>query len=286
MEDLITTALSMQMGGDSNIQGLLIIEQNGVYLPGSTTPRDYYKADADGVYKIEVNVPIPEYKTEALVVTAPKDETITYDAHAMDLNGYNPVTINPAQYSIKSLTVSANGTYIAADYGCDGFDPVNVNVKSIYEELWKIEHPDSPEPEDIVLPDGTIIEGIPAFPKPTSGVIPSEAAGNNPQSYVSPDGVLQVQILTETIGDNIYPYTIVTNNKTGEIVENHDASTVYKQSITNDWWIGNVEYSKDYGRLYVSVGSRWPWGAEGFFSLTHIIPYDGSNPKVYYMIPN
>lgn len=273
-------------GGGSNIQGLLIIEQNGVYLPGSTTPRDYYKADADGVYKIEVNVPIPEYKTEALVVTAPKKEPITYDAHAMDLNGYNPVTINPAQYSIKSLTVSANGTYIAADYGCDGFDPVNVNVKSIYEELWKIEHPDSPEPEDIVLPDGTIIEGIPAFPKPTSGVIPSEIAGNNPQSYVSPDGLLYVQILTETHDGHTYPYMIVTNTVTGKTVENHDPYNTYKSSITDDWWIGSIQYMPEYKQLAIDYMTRWPWGGESGFLTTTPIDYDGDNRLNYYMVAN
>ena len=36
--------------------------------------------------------------------------------------------------SIIPLTVTENGTYTAADYGCDGFDPVNVQVPDRYDE--------------------------------------------------------------------------------------------------------------------------------------------------------
>ena len=35
---------------------------------------------------------------------------------------------------ITPLTVTENGTYTAADYGCDGFDPVNVQVPDRYDE--------------------------------------------------------------------------------------------------------------------------------------------------------
>ncbi len=58
--------------------------------------------------------------------------------------GYCPVTVDvPDRYQegydkghddgvksvvISPLTVTANGTYSAADYSCNGFDPVNVNV--------------------------------------------------------------------------------------------------------------------------------------------------------------
>lgn len=36
---------------------------------------------------------------------------------------------------ITPLSVSKNGTYTAAEYGCDGFDPVNVNVPTYEKEL-------------------------------------------------------------------------------------------------------------------------------------------------------
>ena len=35
---------------------------------------------------------------------------------------------------ITPLTVTENGTYTATDYGCDGFDPVNVQVPDRYDE--------------------------------------------------------------------------------------------------------------------------------------------------------
>lgn len=35
---------------------------------------------------------------------------------------------------VKPLTVTENGTYTASDYGCDGFDPVNVQVPDRYDE--------------------------------------------------------------------------------------------------------------------------------------------------------
>ena len=39
--------------------------------------------------------------------------------------------------NIKPLSVSQNGPYNAADYGADGFDPVNVNVPDRYDEGYK-----------------------------------------------------------------------------------------------------------------------------------------------------
>ena len=39
--------------------------------------------------------------------------------------------------NIQSLTVTQNGTYNAADYGCDGFQPVLVNVPDRYDEGYQ-----------------------------------------------------------------------------------------------------------------------------------------------------
>ena len=53
-------------------------------------------------------------------------------------DGYNKVTVNvPSKAAnIIPLTVIEPGTYNAADYGCDGFDPVNVSdmYKKLYEQ--------------------------------------------------------------------------------------------------------------------------------------------------------
>lgn len=38
---------------------------------------------------------------------------------------------------IKSITITENGTYNAADYGRDGFNPVDVNVPDRYDEGYK-----------------------------------------------------------------------------------------------------------------------------------------------------
>ena len=38
---------------------------------------------------------------------------------------------------IKSITITENGTYNAADYGCDGFNPVYVNVPDRYDEGYQ-----------------------------------------------------------------------------------------------------------------------------------------------------
>ena len=38
---------------------------------------------------------------------------------------------------IKSITITENGTYNAADYGCDGFNPAYVNVPDRYDEGYQ-----------------------------------------------------------------------------------------------------------------------------------------------------
>ena len=52
--------------------------------------------------------------------------------------GFSEVTVNvPSETAnIQALTVTEPATYYAADYGCDGFDPVNVSdmYKKLYEQ--------------------------------------------------------------------------------------------------------------------------------------------------------
>ena len=50
--------------------------------------------------------------------------------------GFNPVDVNVKSTAvIQPLTVSEPGVYNASDYGCDGFDPVNVSDK--YKKLYE-----------------------------------------------------------------------------------------------------------------------------------------------------
>lgn len=49
--------------------------------------------------------------------------------------GYNPVTVDVKKIvNLQELSVSEPGTYYAADYGVEGFDPVNVS--SVYKDLY------------------------------------------------------------------------------------------------------------------------------------------------------
>ncbi len=57
--------------------------------------------------------------------TPPKDSGI---------DGYNEITVNVSQGVLKPKTITANGTYHAADDNAYGFDPVNVNVSDRYAE--------------------------------------------------------------------------------------------------------------------------------------------------------
>ena len=52
-------------------------------------------------------------------------------------DGFGKVTVNvSSQAAINELIVSEPGAYIASDYGCDGFDPVNVSSK--YKDLYDL----------------------------------------------------------------------------------------------------------------------------------------------------
>lgn len=52
------------------------------------------------------------------------------------VDGYSKVTVNvQATANIQALSVTEPATYYAADYGCDGFDPVTVS--DIYKKLYE-----------------------------------------------------------------------------------------------------------------------------------------------------
>lgn len=107
-------------------------------------------------------------KTKEIDITKNGDYTITNEEKAEGYMGYNPLHVNvapnltiititengeygpPSGYdgyskvianvsstaSIQELTVTEPGIYNAADYGCDGFNPVNVSdmYKKLYEQ--------------------------------------------------------------------------------------------------------------------------------------------------------
>ncbi len=115
--------------------------------------------------------------------------------------GFAPVTVDvPDRYQegydkghddgvksvvISPLTVTANGTYSAADYSCNGFDPVNVNVPDRYQEGYE----DGQEHGKYTFPDGTSYSDV-------VNIIGGDAVA---------DETLGVQVrTTETFGESMY----------------------------------------------------------------------------------
>lgn len=107
---------------------------------------------------------------QSLTVT----ENGAYNA-PVGVNGYNPVLVNVSDryeegyqegvedgknsFTILPLSVTKNGTYTAADYSCNGFDPVNVSVPTKEKELQDLEdyikskYPDEADNIDTILGD-------------------------------------------------------------------------------------------------------------------------------------
>lgn len=99
-----------QMCGGSKVIRPITITENGKYPA---------PAGVDGFNPVNVNVP------DRYDDGYSDGENAGYEAGFTA--GADSVVINP-------LSVTENGTYHAADYGCKGFDPVNVNVPDRYDD--------------------------------------------------------------------------------------------------------------------------------------------------------
>lgn len=104
-------------------------------------------------------------KAKAKTITKNGVYAITDEEKSEGYVGYSPVTVDvPTGANIIPLTVTANGTYHAADYGCDGFDPVNVNVPDRYDEGYhdgyQKGYEDGQENGKYTFPDDTPYEDI------------------------------------------------------------------------------------------------------------------------------
>lgn len=86
------------------------------------------------------------------------------------VHGYNPIKVSvpsggmPVQPNIIPLNVAEPGSYWAKDYGCDGFDPVNVSnmYKKLYEQLTG-DLPDVPDDNGNIIPDAVTNSDDDAF---------------------------------------------------------------------------------------------------------------------------
>ena len=123
MDDMMWFLLGLMNGKGGKVKPLSVTE-NGTY-----NVSDVEKAEGYVGY-CPVTVDVPDRYQEG------------YDKGHDD--GVKSVAISP-------LTVTANGTYSAADYSCNGFDPVNVNVPDRYQEGYE----DGQEHGKYTFPDGT-----------------------------------------------------------------------------------------------------------------------------------
>ena len=127
--------LGMGQGGNKAIQPLSVTKNGSYEVPEGV----------DGYNPVNVNVPSGAV-TEGLSVTS----NGTYTPPS-GVDGFNPVSVSvPDRYNegyadgesavkakIQSKSITANGTYYAADDGLDGFDPINVSVPDRYDEGYR-----------------------------------------------------------------------------------------------------------------------------------------------------
>lgn len=152
--------------------------------------------------------------------------------------GFGPVTVDvPDRYQegydkghddgvksvvISPLTVTANGTYSAADYSCNGFDPVNVNVPDRYQEGYE----DGQEHGKYTFPDGTSYSDV-------VNIIGGDAVA---------DETLGVQVrTTETYGEDMYSTQTIVYDLSGNPLSTL-RSWGFANSFLPTWGMPKVTY--------------------------------------------
>lgn len=152
--------------------------------------------------------------------------------------GFEPVTVDvPDRYQegydkghddgvksvvISPLTVTANGTYSAADYSCNGFDPVNVNVPDRYQEGYE----DGQEHGKYTFPDGTSYSDV-------VNIVGGDAIT---------DETLGVQVrTTETYGEDMYSTQTIVYDLSGNPLSTL-RSWGFANSFLPTWGMPKVTY--------------------------------------------
>lgn len=177
-------------------------------------------------------------KVKPLSVTENGTYNVSDAEKAEGYVGFAPVTVDvPDRYQegydkghddgvksvvISPLTVTANGTYSAADYSCNGFDPVNVNVPDRYQEGYE----DGQEHGKYTFPDGTSYSDV-------VNIIGGDAVA---------DETLGVQVrTTETYGEDMYSTQTIVYDLSG-----NPLSTLHSWGFANSffptWGMPKVTY--------------------------------------------
>ena len=177
-------------------------------------------------------------KVKPLSVTENGTYNVSEAEKAEGYVGFEPVTVDvPDRYQdgydkghddgvksvvISPLTVTANGTYSAADYSCNGFDPVNVNVPDRYQEGYA----DGQEHGKYTFPDGTSYSDV-------VNIVGGDAVA---------DETLGVQVrTTETYGEDMYSTQTIVYDLSG-----NPLSTLHSWGFANSffptWGMPKVTY--------------------------------------------
>ena len=166
---------------------------------------------------------------------------------------------------VQSLTVTQNGRYDAADYGCDGFNPVIVN--NPYEILWKQEHGQTEE-IDTGLTDEEdkpiIIDGLPV--DDIDDVINTGVPGDVTFAALSDSGLLYVRlqyketVITPDWETQYHISVTVTNAQTGQ---SKTAEQTFNVCATSPYPVVALDTATKINyHIRVYTGGGIPYGAE------------------------
>ena len=199
-------------------------------------------------------------KAKAKTITKNGAYAITDEEKSEGYVGYSPLNVNvPTGANIIPLTVIEPGTYNAADYGCDGFDPVNVSdmYKKLYEQATgggdSIDSGVTDPNGDEVILDNAIETDWDAIK-----CIEIDAGE---LTLTEPNTGLQLKFYAVISGDSKSLYAKLTNLKTGKSVESMASRANYTISSGERITFKIIGYELSPGYFQVYPGDVYLNGA-------------------------
>lgn len=95
----------------------------GVKTQGTSTSGGYITQDANGYVVLSSTNGVPTLKTKSITANG------TYNASSDNASGYSNVSVNVSP-NLTTKSITANGTYNASSDSADGYSSVTVNVQS------------------------------------------------------------------------------------------------------------------------------------------------------------